>query len=110
MAKKSEKTDKNSEFLKNMNTAFGRVIARKLSDRDAIKDYVSTGSTVLDTFISNDVLGGWPLGKISVVEGPESSGKSLLAAHASVSTIKRDGVVLYIDSERAVDKNLFKRI
>lgn len=112
MAKKTEKIDKNSEFIKRLNTNFGRKIAGLLKDSENanIKDFVSTGSTVLDVFVSNVPKGGWPCGRINVVEGESSTGKSLIAAHSAADTLKRGGTVIYIDNEHAVDMNFFRRI
>ena len=46
-----------------------------------IKEFVSTGSTMLDLAISNKPNGGIAVGRITELNGLESSGKSLLGAH-----------------------------
>ena len=46
-----------------------------------IKDFVSTGSTMLDLAISNKPNGGIAVGRITEINGLESSGKSLVGAH-----------------------------
>ena len=67
-----------------------------------IKDFVSTGSTMLDLAISNKPNGGIAVGRITEINGLESSGKSLLGAHALAETQKKGGVAVYIDTETAV--------
>ena len=67
-----------------------------------VTDWVSSGCQMLDLAISNRPHGGFPCGRISVLYGPEQSGKSLIATHALADTQKRGGVTLYIDSELAM--------
>ena len=67
-----------------------------------IKDFVSTGSTMLDLAISNKPNGGIAVGRITELNGLESSGKSLLGAHMLAETQKKGGVAVYIDTETAV--------
>ena len=67
-----------------------------------IKDFVSTGSTMLDLAISNKPDGGIAVGRITEINGLESSGKSLLGAHTLAETQKKGGVAVYIDTETAV--------
>lgn len=113
MAKKTEKIEnKNSEFIKKLNTKFGRSIASTLKDssNSNIKEFISTGSTVLDVYLSNRENGGWCCGRLNVIEGSEATGKSLLAAHAAADVLKRGGTVLYVDTEHAVDMDFFKRV
>ena len=67
-----------------------------------IKDFVSTGSTMLDLAISNKPNGGIAVGRITELNGLESSGKSLLGAHILAETQRQGGVAVYIDTETAV--------
>ena len=74
-------------------------------DSDAptiIKEWVGTGSTMLDLAISNRKYGGFPVGRVSEITGLEQSGKSLLAAHALLNTQKKGGLAVYIDTENAI--------
>ena len=74
-------------------------------DRDAptiVKEWVGTGSTMLDLAISNRKYGGFPVGRVSEITGLEQSGKSLLAAHALLNTQKKGGLAVYIDTENAI--------
>lgn len=75
-----------------------------------VKSWVSTGSSMLDLAICNRPYGGMPAGRITEVTGLEASGKSLLAAHAIVSTQKQGGVGVFIDTESAVSAEFFHAI
>ena len=75
-----------------------------------VVDFVSTGSSMLDLVISNRPGGGLPIGRITEITGLEASGKSLLAAHALVSTQKKGGVAVYIDTENAVSHEFLEAI
>ena len=54
-----------------------------------IKEFISTGSTLLDLAISNRPNGGIAVGRISELNGLESSGKSLVGAHLLAETQKK---------------------
>ena len=75
-----------------------------------IKDFVSTGSTMLDLAISNKPNGGIAVGRITEINGLESSGKSLLGAHMLAETQKKGGVAVYIDTETSVSTEFLSSI
>jgi recombination protein RecA len=75
-----------------------------------VDEWVSTGSTMVDLAISNRPNGGFPVGRITEITGLEASGKSLLAAHALVSTQKKGGLAVYIDTENAVSREFLEAI
>ena len=75
-----------------------------------IKEFVSTGSTMLDLAISNKPNGGIAVGRITELNGLESSGKSLLGAHMLAETQKKGGVAVYIDTETAVSTEFLSSI
>ena len=70
-----------------------------------IKEFISTGSTMLDLAISNRPDGGIAVGRITELNGLESSGKSLVGAHLLSETQKKGGVAVYIDTETAVSED-----
>lgn len=72
--------------------------------------FVSTGCAPLDLAISNRPNGGIPFGRITEITGLESSGKSLLCAHAMANTQKEDGVAVLIDTETAVNWEFFEAV
>jgi len=82
-------------------------------DTDAptiVKEWVSTGSTILDLAISNRKNGGFPVGRVCEITGLEQSGKSLIAAHALLSTQKKGGLAVYIDTENALSSEYLTAI
>ena len=64
-------------------------------------DTISTGSLSLDIATG---IGGYPLGRIVEIYGPESSGKTTLAIHAVAEAQKRGLKAAYIDAENAFDR------
>ena len=61
---------------------------------------IPTGSLQLDIALG---IGGVPRGRIVEIFGPESGGKSTLAAHIVAEAQKMGGIAAYIDAEHAVD-------
>ena len=64
-------------------------------------DTISTGSLSLDLATG---IGGYPLGRIVEIYGPESSGKTTLAIHAVAEAQKQGLKAAYIDAENAFDR------
>ena len=75
-----------------------------------IKDFVSTGSTMLDLAISNQPNGGIAVGRITELNGLESSGNSLIGPHILAETQKKGGVAVYIDTETSVSTDFLEAI
>ena len=61
---------------------------------------IPTGSLNLDKITG---IGGIPIGRITEIYGPESSGKSTLVNHIIAQVQKKGGNAAYIDSEHAMD-------
>lgn len=68
---------------------------------------ISSGSMLIDEVIG---VGGYPVGRIIEVFGPESSGKTTLALHAITQAQKQGGICAFIDAEHALDPSYAKRI
>jgi recombination protein RecA len=75
-----------------------------------LRDWVSTGSSLLDLAISNRPSGGIPVGRIVELSGMEGSGKSLIAAHLIASVQKTGGVAVCIDTETAVNEEFWEAV
>ncbi len=73
-------------------------------------EFISTGSTLLDYALANKKDGGIPAGKITEICGNEATGKSLLAYHILANTQKREGIAIYLDTERSADKTFIQRM
>jgi recombination protein RecA len=67
---------------------------------------IGTGSMIID-----DVLdGGYPVGRVVEIYGPESSGKTTLAIHAMVQGQRTGKPVAFIDVEHALDLEYAKAL
>jgi len=65
--------------------------------------WASTGCTLLDLAISNQLPGGFPAGRITHLFGAESSAKSVLAAEAIGSVQRQGGIGYFADAEQTFD-------
>ena len=54
--------------------------------------------------------GGFPVGRIVEIFGPESSGKTTIALHAIAQAQKQGGICAFIDAEHALDPGYATRI
>jgi recombination protein RecA len=79
-------------------------------DPSHISEWVSTGVTLLDLAICNRPNAGLPVGRISEINGLESSGKSLLCAHIIAETQKKNGFAVMIDPEYAAAPDFWTAI
>ena len=75
-----------------------------------IKEFISTGSSILDLAISNRPNGGIAVGRITENNGLESSGKSLIGTHILAETQKKGGLAVYIDTETSVSREWLETI
>lgn len=104
--KKSEVDDMMKDLISSINREFGTKIAFNLSEDEAptvVKRWIDTGSIQMNYAIRNALGGGYPEGRIIEISGPPSIGKSHLAFHAALTTQKQGGLVVYIDTENAVN-------
>ena len=79
-------------------------------DPSMVSDWISTGNSLLDLAISNRKNGGLPVGRICSLEGQESSGKSLIAAHILANTQKMGGYGALFDTENAAAPEFWKSV
>lgn len=87
---------------------FGEGAIMKLGEVKKVDiDAIPTGSVSLDIALG---IGGLPRGRMIEVYGPESSGKSTLALHATANAQKKGGTVAYIDAEHALDPQYAKKL
>ena len=70
-------------------------------------DAYSSGSLGLDMALG---IGGLPKGRICEIYGPESSGKTTLALHLAAEVQKKNGTVVFIDAEHALDISYAKKL
>jgi len=72
-----------------------------------IRGVLSTQCPTIDAAIGR---GGVPLGRLTIIHGPESSGKTTLALHLVAECQRRGGVALYIDKEYKLDPDYAQAI
>ena len=95
MSKKISKSN-----LDKLQKTFGKESISNLGDKPELNiEWLPTGSLALDHALG----GGFPMGRIVELGGPESSGKTTLAIHAIAEAQKRDMVCAMIDAEHAFD-------
>jgi recombination protein RecA len=111
MVKKTEgeKDEKDlDKLLNSLQDQYGEGVIMRLGDVKKVDvKTVSTGSFSLDLALG---VGGFPLGRIVEMFGPESSGKSTLALHAIAEAQKKGEKVAYIDAEHALDPEYAKKL
>lgn len=61
---------------------------------------ISTGSLSIDAAVG---VGGFPVGRVVEIFGPEASGKTTLALQLVAQAQKRGGICAFIDAEHALD-------
>lgn len=75
-----------------------------------IKDYISTGSLILNAIISGNCFKGVPAGRVTTFSGLSGVGKTLLAATTVAEAQKKGYVAVWFDSEFASDKETLTRL
>ena len=88
--------------------AYGKGAIMRMGDRASVATpVVTSGDIGLDIALG---VGGYPLGRIVEIYGPEASGKTTLSLHAVAEVQKRGGVAAFIDVEHALDVHYAKLI
>jgi len=98
-------------LLQNINKKFGKDMEQMVqltddSEYGAPRGFIDTGIYSLNWLISGDFNGGYPVGRITEMDGDPGTGKSLLCEMA----IKDPsiGLCIYFDTEAAIDKEFLK--
>ena len=113
---KLENNKISEQIIKDVNAAIeGENIAFILGDQSTpadISGFISSGSVILDTIMTNNQWpeknGGYPIGRLIDITGNESTGKSLLANHALIETQRVGGIPVLIDEEGTTSIGLLK--
>lgn len=96
------------KLKKEINKEFGAGTLMELNG-DVISNVetIKTGSLLLDDALG---AGGYPVGRIIEIYGPESSGKTTMALHAVKEAQKSGKNVAFIDAEHAINVPHAKRL
>ena len=86
-----------------MDKVYGKGAVMRMGDEAIDKDIevIPTGSLSIDAALG---IGGFPMGRVVEVYGPESSGKTTLTIHAIAECQKKGGIAAFIDAEHAFDR------
>ena len=85
-----------------MDKAYGKGTVMKMGDAPVIEvESIPTGSFTLDIALG---VGGYPMGRVVEIYGPESSGKTTLTLHAIAECQRKGGIAAFIDAEHAFDR------
>lgn len=115
MAKKAKETKAGrvnmQDLMKLVNKKAGRNVAHDLTGENPteVKEWIPTGSRWLDSIICKGQVAGIPVGKISEIAGLEATGKSYMAAQVAANAQKQGKLVVYFDSESAIDPVFLQR-
>tara|TARA_R110002167_G_scaffold34083_10_gene108976 strand:- start:31 stop:1176 length:1146 start_codon:yes stop_codon:yes gene_type:complete len=98
-------------LMKLVNKKAGQKVAHNLTGDNptSVKEWIPTGSRWLDSIISKGRLTGIPVGKVTEIAGLESTGKSYMAVQIAANAQKAGKVVVYFDSESAIDPGFLER-
>jgi recombination protein RecA len=97
-----------TDMFRGVNKELGENALIDLSIDDSavtVKRFTSSGSKQLDYCIRNAPDGGFPEGRITELCGVSGSGKTTLAIIAAANVQRKGGIVVYIDSEQALNIN-----
>lgn len=120
MAKKKDLLEDNKISTEGIMSNFVNFLNKNASEADSayilgekdnpslVKDWISTGSHLLDIAISNRPHGGLPVGRIVEFSGDYGTGKSLFCAHIAKCTQDKGGYVAYIDTEAAASPEFWQ--
>ena len=121
-SKKSEPRDNKTELLgmsdgrakaldaalTDINKKYGDGAILRLGDSTHMNvDTIPTGSLTVDIALG---VGGIPMGRITEIYGPESSGKTTVCLSIVAEAQKRGGVCAFVDMEHALDPAYAERI
>ncbi len=93
--------------VKNIRQAEGDESSILTGEVAGATDYISTQNLALDLALN---MPGIPVGRLTVVRGWESSGKTSLITHLLAETVRRGGIAVLMDSEFAFDEDRAARL
>ncbi len=104
--------DRSRNIINKLNKALKKEIAFNLNEESPsnVKFWIPTGSRWLDSIINKDQVAGIPSGKIVLLEGLPSTGKSYLAAQIAINASKMDMDVVYFDTESSLDTSFLENM
>ena len=93
--------------VKNIRQAEGDETSILTGEVAGATDFISTQCLALDLALN---MPGIPVGRLTVIRGWESSGKTSLITHLLAETVRRGGIAVLMDSEFAFDEDRAARL
>lgn len=104
----AEKSKAVESALSQIDRQYGKGSIMRMNDKAANNiSVVSSGILGLDVALG---AGGFPVGRVIEIFGPESSGKTTLALHVVSEVQKNGGIAAFIDAEHALDVQYAKKL
>ena len=99
------------DLISVVNKKAGRAVAHDLTGENPteVREWIPTGSRWLDSIICRGKVSGIPVGKVTEIAGLFSTGKSYMAAQIAANAQKMGKVIVYFDSESAIDPEFLRR-
>ncbi|UCD65598.1 MAG: recombinase RecA [Deltaproteobacteria bacterium] len=108
MATREQKSKTLDNAMYQIEKQFGKGSIMRLGSHEAEEvPAIPTGAMSLDIAVG---VGGIPVGRVTEIYGPESSGKTTLALHIIAEAQKRGGTAAFIDAEHALDVSYASRL
>jgi recombination protein RecA len=108
MATRDQKNKNVDSAMFQIEKQFGKGSIMRLGSHEAEEvPAIPTGALSLDIAVG---VGGIPVGRVTEIFGPESSGKTTLALHIIAEAQKRGGIAAFIDAEHALDVSYASRL
>lgn len=105
-----ELTDLEKSIISNINKRFGKdnplIQLGEDSEYGRVKSFVDTGIYSLNWLISGRLDGGYPVGRITEIDGDPGTGKSLLCEMAMADPSL--DLIIYLDTEAAMNVEFLK--
>ena len=92
--------------LKDINKKFGEGSVMSLDEKPVEVERIPSGSVKLDKILG----GGYPVGRVIEIYGPESSGKTTMALQAIAACQQQDKICAYIDVENAMNPSYAEKL
>jgi recombination protein RecA len=93
--------------IKSLEKEFGQGAVIKGNETIKTKDIIPTGSLSLNEALG---IGGYPLGSVIEVYGPEGTGKTTLALHAIAEVQKMGKLAAFVDAEHGLDLDYAEKL
>jgi recombination protein RecA len=100
------------DVQRTLNESAGYEVAINLNENDVtrVKEWISTGSKILDYTIARGIVAGIPQGRVTELAGLSQAGKSYMACLIAVNAQKQGYDVVYFDAEKGIAKDFLAKM